>query len=983
MLNQFDPVSVSEAHQRAVVMETQNRNSTNSSWTSRQRVSFQPSTSESTDTAQPPQQKNTPTIDIPTYSRPPPRTNALRCFTCGESGHRQTACPNRNRRGLLVTDVDVDTDPKYDVYDDDETEETETQLQGDSGNMLVLRRSCFAPKSVPEAWLRTNLFQSTCTIAGKVCRFVIDSGCCTNAMSEEAAEKLSLPIEPHPCPYRIAWMDKGTDIQISKRVLVAFSIGDIYKDRTYCDIIPMDVAHVILGRPWQYDRRTLHDGFANTYSFTFHGRKITLLPSPDDTNIVNKGKQTLTKPSLLLSKALFEEQIKETSIVFALVAASQHQSVTTHVPPAFQLLLKEFADIFPEELPDGLPPLRDIQHQINLVPNATLPNRSHYRMSPLEHEELRRQVEDLLAKGYLRESLSPCAVPALLIPKKDGSWRMCIDSRAINKITTRYRFPIPRLDDLLDQIGSASVFSKLNLKSGYHQIRIKPGDEWKTAFKTREGLFEWLVMPFGLSNAPSTFMRVMNQALRPFIGRFVVVYFNDILIFSSTMSQHLEHLRDVLKVLRQEKLFAALKKCEFGVSEVLFLGYVVSATGLKVDPKKIEAIASWPIPTTLTETRSFHGLASFYRRFVPNFSTITAPITDCMKGSSFFWTPAASQAFDEIKRRLTSAPILVLPDFASPFELHCDASKLGIGAVLSQKGRHISYYSEKLNGSRVRYSTYDVELYAVVQAVRHWRHYLFHQEFVLFTDHVALKYLGNQDKISARHASWIAYLQQFTFVIKHEAGKLNKVADALSRRHNLLAALQISVPGFTSFSDLYATDSFFATIWADLRQGPVFDYTLTNGFIFHNNKLCIPNCSLRLQIIKELHNEGHVGRDRTLKLVTDQYFWPGMRRDVERFVVRCVQCQTSKGQASNKGLYLPLPVPTQPWTDISMDFVLGLPRTQRGYDSIFVVVDRFSKMAHFIPCKKTTDAVQVAQLFFKEIYRIHGLPQSIVSDRDS
>lgn len=253
----------------------------------------------------------------------------------------------------------------------------------------------------------------------------------------------------------------------------------------------------------------------------------------------------------------------------------------------------------------------------------------------------------------------------------------------------------------------------------------------------------------------------------------------------------------------------------------------------------------------------------------------------------------------------------------------------------------------------------------------------------MFTDHVALKYLGNQDKISARHASWIAYLQQFTFVIKHEAGKLNKVADALSRRHNLLAALQISVPGFTSFSDLYATDSFFATIWADLRQGPVFDYTLTNGFIFHNNKLCIPDCSLRLQIIKELHNEGHVGRDRTLKLVTDQDFWPGMRRDVERFVVRCVQCQTSKGQASNKGLYLPLPVPTQPWTDISMDFVLGLPRTQRGYDSIFVVVDRFSKMAHFIPCKKTTDAVQVAQLFFKEIYRIHGLPQSIVSDRDS
>ena len=205
---------------------------------------------------------------------------------------------------------------------------------------------------------------------------------------------------------------------------------------------------------------------------------------------------------------------------------------------------------------------------------------------------------------------------------------MCVDSRAINKITVHYRFPIPRLDDLLDQIGTATIFSKIDLKSGYHQIRIRPGDEWKTAFKTREGLFEWLVMPFGLSNAPSTFMRVMNQSLRPFIGKFVVVYFDDILIFSSSLDDHIAHIREVLSVLQKERLFAAKQKCQFGTDHVLFLGYVISKDGLSVDSSKVESIKSWPIPRTISDVRSFHGLASFYRRFVANFSTIMAPITD-------------------------------------------------------------------------------------------------------------------------------------------------------------------------------------------------------------------------------------------------------------------------------------------------------------------------------------------------------------------
>ncbi|WZZ34677.1 hypothetical protein YC2023_018078 [Brassica napus] len=744
-------------------------------------------------------------------------------------------------------------------------------------------------------WLRTNIFRSTCMIKGQICTYAIDSGSCRNVIAEDAVEKLGLVREPHPAPYTLGWLDERVNVRITHRALVPFSIGEIYRDRTYCDIAPMDISHLLLGRPWEFDRRIIHDGFQNTYTFLWETHKIVLVPSRDEAlpappSPPHQLPQQGQPSTLLCSYAAFVSELQQEGVAYAIFPASTSRLLSSSTSTTFNPLLTEFADVFPTELPTGLPPLRDIQHHIDLVPGASLPNRPHYRMSPSEHEELRRQVEELLQKGYVRESLSPCVVPALLIPKKDGTWRMCVDSRAIKKITVRYRFPIPRLDDLLDQIGTATVFSKIDLKSGYHQIRIRPGDEWKTAFKTREGLFEWLVMPFGLSNTPSTFMRIMNQSLRPFIGKFVIVYFDDILIFSASIQDHIAHMRQVLLVLRREKLFAARQKCEFGVSAVLFLGYEVSSHGLSVDPSKVEAVKSWQIPKNVSEVRSFHGLASFYRRFVSHFSTIMTSITNCMREGQFQWTSEATAAFELIKEKLTTAPILILPDFDTTFELHCDASKLGIGAVSSQKGRPIAYYGEKLAGARGRYSTYDVEFYGIVQSIKHWRHYLVHKEFVLYTDHDALRHLDSQAKVSSRHTSWIAYLQQFTFSICHQPGKFNRVADALSRRHTLVTTMHTTVAGFETFADLYETDAYFGRILADVKSGISSTYSLDDGFLFKDLRICIPECSLRLQIISELHNEGHVGRDRTLQLVAQTYFWLTLRRDVERFVARCRTC---------------------------------------------------------------------------------------------
>lgn len=462
MLNLFSPDSISEAHQRAILLEQQfARRPTGHVAATQPRLPAVPS---APDTRTGPGRGSAPPIAsrLPPTVAPSNCTRPGACFACGELGHQRASCP-RLGRGLLVGEVVDDPLDEPPVYDDEMV--PEETLPGDVGQALVLRHACLTPKQLVDQVQRHHLFESTCTIGGKICRFIIDSGACENVIATEAVTKLALKPELHPQPYSLAWLKKGTNVTVDHRVLVHFSIGPKYCDSVWCDVVPMDACHLLLGRPWQFDRSVIHDGRSNTYSFLFEGVKFVLIPSLPSTPSAPQEPQVL-----LLHHADFMREIRHAPPIFLLLPTDVEHSPI--IPPPVSSLLQEFSDIFPDNLPAGLPPLRDIQHHIDLIPGAPLPNRPHYRMSPAEHEELRRQVEELVHKGLVRRSLSPCAVPALLIPKKTGEWRMCCDSRAINKITVRYRFPIPRLDDLLDQLSGAILFRKLDLRSGYHQIRI-------------------------------------------------------------------------------------------------------------------------------------------------------------------------------------------------------------------------------------------------------------------------------------------------------------------------------------------------------------------------------------------------------------------------------------------------------------------------------------------------------------------------------
>ncbi|GJU42132.1 reverse transcriptase domain-containing protein [Tanacetum coccineum] len=521
------------------------------------------------------------------------------------------------------------------------------------------------------------------------------------------------------------------------------------------------------------------------------------------------------------------------------------------------VMVRDFPKVFPNDL-YGLPPIREIEFRIELIPGATPVAKSPYCLAPSKLEELSGQLKEL-------------------------------QDKELNKLTVKNRYPLPRIDDLFDQLQGSRFFSKIDLRSGYHQLRVHEDDIPNTAFRTRYGHFEFTVMPFGLTNAPTMFMDLMNRVCRPYLDKFVIVFIDDILIYSKTQEEHVEHLRLVLELLKKEKLYAKFSKCEFWLREVQFLRHVINGNGIHVDPSKIEAVKNWKAPRTPTEVRSFLGLARYYRRFIEDFSKIA------------------------------------LPDGPEDFVVYCDASGIGLGCVLMQRGKVIAYASRQLKIHENNYTTHDLELGAVVFALKIWRHYLYGTKSVIYADHKSLQHIFSQKELNMRHRRWIELFSDYDFEYKDR----------------ILAAQKESVDEF-----------------AGLQKG--LDKMIeqrSDGTLYYLDRIWVPlKGEVRTLIMDEAYKLKYYvnpGADKMYYDSRDRYWWPGMKKDI----------------AEHEG--------------IAMDFVTKLPRTSSGHDTIWVIVDRLTKSAHFLPMREDYKMERLARLYLNEIVARHGVPISIISDRDS
>src|ERR1051325_5667550 len=647
------------------------------------------------------------------------KENEVRCFRCGETGHVIRDCKHREVVYFNCGEGGH-TSPQC---------KKPKKTQG-AGKVFALSGASTANED--------GLIRGTSFINSIPLITIIDTGATHCFIVTDCVKRLGLTLSSLDRDMVVEVSAKGT---ITTSFVCANCPLSIFDRDFMVDLIclPLVGLDVVMGMDWLKANYVHINCFNNTVRFSSLGEE-------DQT--------------MLVSTKQLKEFMKDEALVFLLMAtlSMESQSVIANFP-----VVCDFPEVFPDEIPSA-PPEREVKFSVDLVPGTRPIFMAPYRMSASEVVELKSQLEGLLEKKFVRPSVSPWGAPVLLVKKKDGCMRLCIDCRQSNSLTIKNWYPLPRIDDLMDRFVGAHMFSKIDLRSGYHQIRVKEEDVQKTAFKMRYGHYEYSVMPFGVINAPGVFMEYMNFIFHPYLDSFVVVFIDDILIYSKSDEEHAEHLRVVLELLKEKKLYAKLSKCEFWLEEVSFLGHVISKNGIVVDPTKVEAVSQWEAPKNASEIRSFLGLAGYYRKFIEGFSKLALPLTKLTrKGQVFVWDVECEKGFQELKRRLTSAPILILPNPEESFVVYCDASLMGLGGVLMQDRQAVAYASRQLKTHEKNYPTHDLELAAVVFVLKLWRHYLYGSRFEVFSDHKSLKYLFDQKELNMRQRRWLETLKDFDF----------------------------------------------------------------------------------------------------------------------------------------------------------------------------------------------------------------------------
>ncbi|KAJ0538417.1 putative nucleotidyltransferase, Ribonuclease H [Helianthus annuus] len=878
------------------------------------------------------------------------KKKTVTCFHCGETGHYKTECPKLNK----ITDN-----------------------KGKPVEGTVKKNARAFQLTTQEAELIPDVIAGTFLVHNVYAKVLFDSGANQSFINTSFCQALKLPVTTVRQIFTVETAD-GNSIEINQ-VLQKVEI-ELSGHKFIANLLPMKLAEfdVVLGMDWL---------IANHAQIICDRNSIEIQAPTGEVIKISGDKPR--KPLKFISVMKVANYERNQGIVYMIsVIICTKGKELKEIP-----VVSEYPDVFPEDLP-GLPPDREVEFRIHLIPGTTPIAKAPYRLAPTEMLELKKQLDELLSKGFIQPSSSPWGAPVLFVKKKDGSMRMCIDYRELNKVTIKNRYPLPRIDDLFDQLQGARYFSKIDLRSGYHQLKVQEEDIPKTAFRTRYGHYEFTVMPFGLTNAPAAFMDMMNRICKPYLDKFVIVFIDDILIYSKSQVEHCQHLHALLTLLRKEKLYAKFSKCEFWLQEVQFLGHMVNHKGIHVDPAKIEAITNWKVPQTALEIRSFIGLAGYYRRFIKDFSKIAVPLTKLTcKATKFEWGPKQEEAFKILKQKLTNAPILALPEGTGGFEVYCDASKLGYGCVLMQRKKVIAYASRQLKKHEENYTTHDLELGAIIFALKIWRHYLYGSKFTVYTDHKSLRYIFGQKELNMRQRRWMEVLSDYDCDIQYHEGKANVVADALSRKFHekqkRVRALRINLQ-VDLREQVKEIQKTAIKDDAEGMKGYLKELEQGNDGIwkFHQSRIWVPKQgNLRSKILEEAHKSRytvHPGNNKMYQDLRTNFWWIGMKKDIAEYVSKCLTCSQVKAEHQKpSSLLQQLEMPVWKWELISMDFVTKLPRTRKGNDAIWVIVDRLTKSAHFLPIKETFSMERLAKLYVDEIVSLHGVPLSIVSDRDS